>query len=188
VTDIEKALLARTFQSALHDYSESWSDIVEVNPQIDTVTSTMLFTQVATPGDMVMVASFEFKLSSALGMISICVPVTVLEPVMANLSTEQCLAGARRSRHDRFGEEVSQSLSRVPVECSAVLGTASVTVRDLLNLSEGDVVRLDNGPQNELMFAVGDHSKFYCRPGLVGNKLAVQITRVDQDAAGSEAA
>jgi flagellar motor switch protein FliM len=126
-------------------------------------------------------------MSAALGMLSICLPVSVLEPVLDKLSTEQCMGGARRNTSDHFAATVSKGLSKVPVKCSAVLGGATVTVRDLVNLSVGDIIRLDSSPQADLTLAVGDHAKFICRPGLVGNKMAVQIIQV-KDGVGIEAA
>jgi flagellar motor switch protein FliM len=188
LTDIEKALLTKIYQVALHDYEESWKDLVNLNPRLEGVTSTMLFTQVASPGDMVMVASCEIKLANTTGMMSVCVPVTTIEPLISKLSTELCMGGAKRNTSDQATEDLSQNLSRMPMMCSAVLGATTVTIGDLVNLAVGDVVRLNTNVRSDLTFAVGEHGKFYCKPGLVGSRLAVQITKVDEDAAGTEVA
>lgn len=188
LTDIEKALLTKIYQIALHDYEESWKDLINLSLLLEGVTSTMLFTQVASPGDMVMVASCEIKLANTTGMMSVCVPVATIEPVISKLSTELCMGGAKRNTSDESTEDLTQNLSRMPMTCSAILGSTTVTIGDLVNLAAGDVVRLNTNIRSDLTFAVGEHRKFYCKPGLVGSRLAVQITKVDDDAAGTEVA
>jgi flagellar motor switch protein FliM len=58
------------------------------------------------------------------------------------------------------------------------LGSASLTVRELLNLPVGQVIKLDTSAQGSLAVRVGEHTKFTARPGLVGRNMAVEITGV----------
>jgi len=58
------------------------------------------------------------------------------------------------------------------------LGQASVTVRELLELEVGDVLPIDTKISDDLSMLIGLREKFKCKPGVVGNKLAVQITQV----------
>ena len=47
----------------------------------------------------------------------------------------------------------------------------------MLSLRAGDVVRLSNIRVGDpLTLSVGNRKKFYCQPGVVGKKMAVQIT------------
>jgi flagellar motor switch protein FliM len=51
-------------------------------------------------------------------------------------------------------------------------------VRDVLSLRAGDVVRLYNVKAGDpLTITIGGKGKFLCRPGVVGKKMAVQITK-----------
>ena len=51
-----------------------------------------------------------------------------------------------------------------------------LTVRDILSLKQGDVIRLNNTRiTDQMVLKVGNKPKFLCRPGKVGNKLAVMI-------------
>ena len=60
----------------------------------------------------------------------------------------------------------------------AEIGSMRLTVRDVLALSPVDIIRLDNVRVNDPMaLKIGNRKKFLCRPGVVGNKLAVQITK-----------
>jgi flagellar motor switch protein FliM len=52
-----------------------------------------------------------------------------------------------------------------------------MTMRELLDLHEGQVIRLDTTAGVDLPVHVGQNVKFDGRPGLVGKNLAVEITR-----------
>ena len=55
-------------------------------------------------------------------------------------------------------------------------------MRDALALSVGDVIRLQNvRVTDEMKLKLGNRPKFLCRPGVVGNKIAVQITKKLED-------
>ena len=47
-----------------------------------------------------------------------------------------------------------------------------------MGLVVGDVLVLDKKHSSDLDIVVGKREKFKCKPGLVNNKLAVQITSV----------
>ena len=58
----------------------------------------------------------------------------------------------------------------------AEIGTINMPIRDVLALRVGDVVRLSTVRVGDpLSLSVGNKKKFYCQPGVVGKKMAVQI-------------
>lgn len=58
------------------------------------------------------------------------------------------------------------------------LGTATVTVAELLELAVNDVLQLETRVDGDISILVGQRVKFLCKPGLSGNKTAVQIVKV----------
>ena len=59
----------------------------------------------------------------------------------------------------------------------ADFGSINLPIRDVLSLRVGDVIRLSNIKIGDpLSLSVGNEKKFYCQPGVVGKKMAVQIT------------
>ena len=58
----------------------------------------------------------------------------------------------------------------------AEIGTIDLPVRDVLALRAGDIVRLSNVRVGDpLTLSVGNKKKFYCQPGVIGKRMAVQI-------------
>jgi flagellar motor switch protein FliM len=51
-----------------------------------------------------------------------------------------------------------------------------VTVRDVLSLQKGDIIKLErNKVDDNMLLKIGNKSKFFARPGVVGSHMAVQI-------------
>ena len=60
-------------------------------------------------------------------------------------------------------------------------------IRDVLSLRVGDVVRLSTIKIGDpLSLSIGNRKKFYCQPGVVGKKMAVQITGKIEDVESDE--
>ena len=58
----------------------------------------------------------------------------------------------------------------------AEIGSINLPIRDVLNLRCGDIVRLSNVRVDDpLTLSVGNKKKFYCQPGVIGKKMAVQV-------------
>ena len=54
----------------------------------------------------------------------------------------------------------------------------SISVRDILSLKFGDVVRLpETRVGDPMLLTIGNKNKFFCRPGMMGNRISVQVTR-----------
>ena len=64
----------------------------------------------------------------------------------------------------------------------AEIGTINLPIREVLALRAGDVVRLSTVRVGDpLTLSVGNEKKFYCQPGVVGKKMAVQVIgKIDQ--------
>jgi flagellar motor switch protein FliM len=75
----------------------------------------------------------------------------------------------------RNAEEARNMLGHVPVDMAADLGHARLTLRDVLGMQVGDVLRLDRSVGQAIPFKIGRRPGFQGRPGLSGNRLSVRI-------------
>jgi flagellar motor switch protein FliM len=73
---------------------------------------------------------------------------------------------------------MEEALRGADVEIVAVLGQQRATVREVLSLRVGDVVRLDNTPDEPLHVRVGDRNVFRATPMVQRGNLAVQVASV----------
>jgi flagellar motor switch protein FliM len=111
-------------------------------------------------------------------MMNFCIPYITIEPIVGKLSAQFWYSSVRRNATSENLNVLKEKLATVDVNVVAEIGKINIPVRDVLSLQKGDVIRLYNASVDEpYSLNIGSKPKFLCRPGLVGNKLAVQITR-----------
>jgi len=135
------------------------------------------FVQIAPASEIVLVASLEVKIKDEAFMMNVCYPSFALEDVISQLSVQLFKSSLRGQTHRNEKERIQKHLSLTPVEVRTVLGHSHITVAELLSLEVGDVLRLDSTIEDDIKVLVEDKIKFYGRPGVVGDRLAVRITR-----------
>jgi flagellar motor switch protein FliM len=120
-------------------------------------------------------------------MMNFCIPYLTIEPIISKLSAQYWYSSVRRGATTENLNILRERLSTVDVDVFAEIGSMNLTVREVLALTIGDVVRLPNVRAGDAMtLNVGSRPKFLCKPGVVGKKLAVQIIRKLEDIAEEE--
>ena len=135
--------------------------------------------QAALPGDIAALLLFEIHTLGISGMLSICVPHPVIEPLMDRLNTQAWFSSGSRkadSEDERMRLADGLNLARLPI--SVELGSTTISVGELLDLRHGDVIRLDRGAEGELPILAGKRARFVGRPGTLGGNRAVQVTGI----------
>ncbi|EAX48656.1 flagellar motor switch protein FliM [Thermosinus carboxydivorans Nor1] len=179
LTDIEEAIIRRVLAKMLEGFQEAWKQVVAVEPRIGAIETNPQFAQIVPPSDMVVIITLQAKIGQAEGLINVCIPYLVLEPIMSKLTTTFWVAlGTTKQVTQENITTLQRKLQRTSVPVIVELGRATVTVQDLLDLAVGDVLQLESRFDGELSVIIGQREKFKCKPGLVGGKVAVQITEV----------
>lgn len=179
LTDIEETIMRRVLERALSYFQEAWKQVVALSPKLGVIETNPQFTQIVTPSDMVVIVTLQAKIGAVEGMLNICLPYIVLEPIMSKLSTTLWVASAStKTPSPETVDLLRRKLLNINIPVIIQLGTATITVRDLLALEINDVLKLDTEVDNDLSVIIGRWEKYKCKPGLSGSKLAVQITRV----------
>lgn len=181
LTEIEDAVMRRFVNSAMERFREAWSNVTTMNPVLEATESNPQFTQIVPPNDMVVIITMQAKVGEVEGMINICIPYLVLEPVMSKLTTTFWVA-ATAAKDDKSGyaEIIRKKLNKTKVPFVVEVGRVKITIREFLTLGFGDVLQLNTKVKEDFPCMIGSNAKFLCRPGTFGKKLAVQITQVVQ--------
>jgi flagellar motor switch protein FliM len=182
MTDIELALIRNLDRTLLEAMQEAWVNLAEVDPNIEEIATSPGLVQVASARDIVVIVLLEVQVGDRLGTISMCIPHLVIEPLMQRLSAQVwVVSNRRRPATPEMRAQIVGSLRRAPMRVTAVLGQTAVTVREIVSLQEGDVLLLGTGSVQRVRLKVGDQHKFIGTPGLVGGRMAVKITEVEDD-------
>lgn len=179
LTEIEEVVMRRFIDTAMRHLKEAWSNVVAFNPTLEATESNPQFTQIVPPSDMVVIITIQMKVGEVEGMMNICIPYLVLEPVMSKLTTTFWVAASVAKDDDPEQVKILQrKIERTQVPFTVELGSVDITINEFLTLGFGDVLQMDTKVEDDLTCMVGFKPKFRCRPGTSGKKLAVQITKI----------
>ncbi|MBP2640097.1 MAG: fliM [Firmicutes bacterium] len=179
LTDIEEAIVRRVMSKSLDGFQEAWKQVLHIEPSLEAIETNPQFTQIVAPNDMVVIITLQAKIMQTEGLINICIPYLVLEPIMSKLTTTFWVASsvAKQTSPENI-TSLQRKLERSFIPISVELGHASVSVHELLDLAIDDVLRLDTKVTDELKVRIGKGEKFKCKPGVSGKNTAIQITQV----------
>jgi flagellar motor switch protein FliM len=187
LTDIEVVLIRSLSKTVVSGLKDAWSVVTSLQPVLNDTVLSPEFVQAALPSDIAALMLFEVHALDMSGVISVCVPHPVIEPIMHSLSTQLWFASTRRGGSEGDRTRLEGALASVVLPVSVELGTTVLSVSDLLSIRPGDVLRLDRVADTDLVISVGDQRRFRGRPGTIGGNRAIQVTEVVQRPSGEPA-
>ena len=187
LTDIEQSVMEGIIVRILANMREAWTQVIDLRPRLGQIETNPQFAQIVPPSEMVVLITLETKVGDEEGMMNFCIPYLTIEPIISKLSSQFWFSSVRRSSTTQYLGTLKEKLSSVDMEVVASVGSINLSVRDVLSLTTGDVVRLSNTKVGDpLTLSVGNRKKFFCQPGVVGKKMAVQITGKIEDVTGDD--
>lgn len=184
LTEIENKIMSNLFEKSLENYQEAWNSIIEVEPMMTDFEVNPQFLQMVSPNETVIVISLNTQIGETSGMINLCIPHVVLEPIMPKLSVRYWMQSDRKEPKPHEIDSLQKQIRRAELPIIAELGAADISIQDFLQLQLGDVIQLDKSIDKLLVVKIGDKPKFTGQPGKINKKLAVQI--IDHISRGDE--
>ena len=171
----------------LANMREAWTQVIDLRPRLGQIETNPQFAQIVPPSEMVVLVTLEMKVGEEEGMMNFCIPYLTIEPIISKLSSQFWFSSVRRSSTTQYLGVLKEKLSLVEMDVVAEVGSIDLPIREVLSLRVGDVIRLSNIRVGDpLELTVGNKKKFFCQPGVVGKKMAVQITGKIEDIVADE--
>ena len=182
LTDIEQSVMEGIIVRILANMRESWTQVIDLRPRLGQIETNPQFAQIVPPSEMVVLVTLETKVGDEEGMMNFCIPYLTIEPIISKLSSQFWFSSVRRNNTTQYLGTIKGQLSSIDMDIVADIGTMNLSIKDVLSLRVGDVVRLtDVKIGDPISLSVGNKKKFFCQPGVVGKKMAVQITGKVED-------
>lgn len=177
-TEIELAIIERIIIQMLNLMREPWENVISIRPRLDKIETNAQFAQIVAQNETVALITLSTRVGDVDGMINICIPHLVVEPIVSKMNTRFWFSSVEKEATPEMKKSIENRVEHTKVPVRAILGKTIVTVNDFIGLQQGDVLPLDTGIHEDMEVCVGDLKKFYAVPGVKRNKLAVKITRV----------
>ncbi|GAC43137.1 flagellar motor switch protein FliM [Paenibacillus popilliae] len=181
LTEIETTVMERMFSRAFESLQEAWKNVLDIQPRLEALETNPQFMQIVSPNETIALISLSTKIGDTTGMINLCIPHVVIEPIMPKLSVHHWFVSEKKTREPIEIEKLRQRVSKAKLPITAELGASQISVQELMQLTIGDVIVLNKPVDSGLTIRVGDRMKYIGTPGVVKERVAVQIEQVVEE-------
>lgn len=176
LTEVEKQIMTKVMAGIIDRLREAWINIIDLSPAIELVESNPQFAQIVPPSETVLSITIEIKIHDVTGVMTLCIPYNTVEPIVQKFNAASWFAAVRKEPMQTNVDAISRQVKDVHLPVVAELGTATVSLQDILGLGPGDLLVTDQLVKKDLNIRVGNLVKFHGRPGIIGKKMAISIT------------
>ncbi len=177
-TEVELAIIERIIIQILNLMCEPWENVVSIRPRLEKIETNAQFAQIISPNEIVALITLSARIGEVEGMINICIPHMVVEPIVSKLSTKFWFSSIEKEVSDEMKDAIKNRIESTKIPITAILGRTSISVNEFIELQPGDVLPLDTNVNGKLDILVGEFLKFYGKPGVKKNKVAVKVIDV----------
>lgn len=175
-TPVQLRVIKKLLLQALVDLEKAWHAVTPVKVEYVRSESNPQFAMVVTSSEIVMVVTLQVVLGETARELYIVYPYTMLEPIKEKLYSG--LVSDQVDQNGDWSQRFRERLRECPLPIAVRLGTATVTVKDVLNFSPGDVVLLNQRPGDPLDCFIEGYHKFQGSPGVYKGNHACRVTKV----------
>lgn len=175
LTTIELNILKTLLSDACNDLDKSFAQLLEMHCSLIKLENNARLVSIVEPDAEVIVGIFKVKVGEQSGQIYLVFPFATLEPLRESL--KQLLAISTKSQ-STWKEVLEEEVQEVAAKITALSGYVTLSINQILQLQEGDLLALDYDPNAPLKIMVEDKLKFYAIPGTHNGKKAISLTGV----------
>ena len=140
-TQTEHRIIQRVLNIVFEAYAKSWEPIYPIEFEFIRSEMNTQFANIATPNEVVVAITFAVELGQVSGEMHFCMPYSMVEPIKDLLTSSMQAESLEVDK--RWIRLMRQQIQMAEVEIVADLGTAQISLRDIVNMKVGDVVPLD---------------------------------------------
>lgn len=175
LTDIEKAVVAGPLHTITERLASAWQRFAPMEFRPASIEMNPKSAQILAVQEVALQIIFALGGDACVGDLHVCLPLPMIEQLLPRGGFDLgALLGDRASEADDSAT-LRRAVGAAPVRVAAELGQVALSVRDLIGLKPGDVLRLDRRLGDPLDVTVESTPHLAGQPGLVGPKVGLQI-------------
>ena len=173
VTEIEQRLLDGLFRIILNDLKEAWKSVTAIEFTIESMETEPQLLHLLAPSEAVVAIAVEIRLGESVGMMNIAIPSIIVKMMRQKFDQQWSV----RKTSATEGEQVRVLRLLLPalMDVEVRLSGPTLTVADLLDLTEGDLLTFDYAAEKAVEALVNGKPKFRGQLMTTGRKRGFQI-------------
>ena len=137
-TPTEQRIIRGMLGVVFAEYSRAWSPVYKLDFEYIRSEMNSQFANIATPSEIVVATTFSLELGGAQAEMHVCFPYSMMEPIRDMIySTMQ---SDHLTQDNRWIKLLTRQLQTAEVELVCNLGSARLSLRDIVNMRVGDVI------------------------------------------------
>ncbi|MCD6182689.1 MAG: flagellar motor switch protein FliM, partial [Thermovirga sp.] len=161
-TDLESAIVDRILYKVLKEFEESWKTLdKDIRFKLVNKESNPFFVQIAPKTEMMLLVTIRVQVGSTEGNMNLGLPYHTLEPILDKFNPQEWFLSKYKSLSEEERKKLKEKVESVEVEISAELCSATLALKDVCDISLGDVVNLGVPISQPGLLRVGPIPKFH---------------------------
>jgi flagellar motor switch protein FliM len=140
-TGTEGRIIQIVLRQAFLDLQEAWAPVCPLNVEYLNSEMNPQFANIVSPSEIVVITCFRIELEGGGGELHVTMPYSMIEPIRDLLDSG--IQSDRADGNESWSQTLREDVQEVAVDLVPVLGNASMTVGQLLELKPGDVIPCD---------------------------------------------
>ena len=176
ITEIEQKLLDSLFRIILNDLKEAWKAVAPIEFTIQSVETEPQFLRVLAPTEAVVAVGIEIRIGDNVGMMNIAIPSIIAKMMRQKFDQQWSM---RRTQSTEAEQKAMLALIQPSLMGLDIrLRGPQILFRDLLSLTEGDVLAFDFPVDRPLEGLINGKLRFHGRIVETGRKLGFMTEAV----------
>jgi len=173
-SDIEMSLFETILKVLMDNLGEAWKVVENIQPVVEQKESSPNVVQIVAQNEIVVMIVMEIIIGQSSGMMNICYPVIALESVLPKLASRDLMlneSGSKKSRN----QDLKVIMGGADVTVEAFLGSTDLTLKDVLDLQVGNMIKLDTGVNSGVEVSINGKQRFIGKIGVKRYRKSVKI-------------
>ena len=181
LSDIEIEILNHFYKLLIDNMTLVWDEIATLNFKTVTQDTNANSIQIISNHEIIMLVTIEITIDEEVGNVSLCYPIAYIEQLF-NKIVEKMLGSSRNKKISKK-KDLNTLLSGAKMNVEAVIAETNLSVKDILNLKQGDIILFNkNATSSSAKIYINKKEKFASLAGVSSNRKAVQIkTNIDHE-------
>lgn len=179
-TDIETTILSRICRQMIAYMNESWERVANIDANLERVETSAQFAAIVNTSEPIAIITMNVKIGEVSDIINLCIPHLAIQPIAKQLAMKKWYneSSTATDNESNILPYMSPKIASTPVSVRVTFNTTTATVRDVLNLEVGDVIRVDHQVREPVTAIVEHIPKFKGYIGTKGQKIALMISEI----------
>ncbi len=178
ITPIEQKVLNVVVERIMLDLKKGWQMVGSYEFKVYRFESDIDFAQITSQNESVLLISFEILIGEQSYMMNICFATYSFDTILSKLNYQKS-AAIRPAKYNGITSQeiVKANLFKTLLQVSVEFGNGKISVKELMELEKGDVIKLNTKLSDEQIVKIGNKTIFTGRAGVLNKHKAIKITQ-----------